>query len=127
VILSRLQTTNDERNFAIQHNLPVEVALRWEDGKRIEGRYGEQVFYMLDDDRVMYVPPVAAQWFANSGFGRVRRIEEPLHPAGLANAEEAAASVPNGSVQNHRNGSTHRNSRPLDLQATPDGTPFRFR
>jgi hypothetical protein len=35
-------------------NSPVEVALRWDDGKRVEGRYGEQVMYSLEGDRVMY-------------------------------------------------------------------------
>ena len=34
-------------------NSPVEVALRWDDGKRVEGRYGEQIMYTLDDQRVM--------------------------------------------------------------------------
>ena len=29
-------------------NSPVEVALRWDDGKRVEGRYGEQVLYTLE-------------------------------------------------------------------------------
>jgi hypothetical protein len=42
-------------------NSPVEVSLRWDDGKRVEGRYGEQVMYTLEGDRVMYVPPVVAQ------------------------------------------------------------------
>ena len=125
-------------------NSPVEVALRWDDGKRVEGRYGEQLMYTLNDDRVMYVPPVVGQRIRELGIRareafeickaelreenkrwiewRVRRIEEPRHPAGLANAPEAAASAPNSNAQNHRNGSTHQTTRPLDLQAAPDGT-----
>ena len=123
-------------------NSPVEVALRWDDGKRVEGRYGEQLMYTLNDDRVMYVPPVVGQRIRELGIRareafdckaelreenkrwiewRVRRIEEPRHPAGLANAPEAAASAPNSNAQNHRNGSTHQTTRPLDLQAAPDG------
>jgi hypothetical protein len=124
-------------------NSPVEVALRWDDGKRVEGRYGEQLMYTLNDDRVMYVPPVVGQRIRELGIRareafeickaelreenkrwiewRVRRIEESRHPAGLANAPEAAASAPNSNAQNHRNGSTHQTTRPLDLQAAPDG------
>jgi hypothetical protein len=37
-------------------NIPAEVALRYGEGKRVQGRYGEQVMYTLVDDRVMYVP-----------------------------------------------------------------------
>ena len=124
-------------------NSPVEVALRWDDGKRVEGRYGEQVLYTLDDDRVMYVPPVVASRIRELGIRareafeickaelreenkrwiewRVRRIEEPRHPASSPNSPEAAATVPSN-TQNQRNGNTHQTSRPLDLQAAPDGT-----
>jgi hypothetical protein len=125
-------------------NSPVEVALRWDDGKRVEGRYGEQVLYSLEGDRVMYVPPVVAQQIRELGIRareifeickaelreenkrwiewRVRRIEEPRHPASSDNVSEAAALGPNNDAQNHRNGSTHQPARPLDLQASPDGT-----
>jgi len=124
-------------------NSPVEVALRWDDGKRVEGRYGEQVMYSLEGDRVMYVPPVVAQQIRALGIRareifeickaelreenkrwiewRVRRIEEPRHPAESPNAPDTAASVPS-KAQNQRNGSTHQTPRPLDLQASPDGT-----
>ncbi len=125
-------------------NAPVEVALRWNDGKRVEGRYGEQVMYTLDDDRVMYVPPVVNSQIRELGIRaheafeickaevqeddrrwiewRVRRMEEPRHPASSANAPETAASGLNAGAQNHRNGSTHYTPKPLDLQAAPDGT-----
>jgi len=125
-------------------NSPVEVALRFDDGRRVEGRYGAQVMYRLDDDRVMYVPPVVAERISELGIRaretfeickaemreedkrwiewRVKRIEEPRHPAGSENTPEAAASGPSTNAQNHRNGSTHPNPRPLDFQASPDGT-----
>ena len=41
-------------------NVPAEVALRYGEGKRVQGRYGEQVMYTLVDDRVMYVPVCVA-------------------------------------------------------------------
>jgi len=125
-------------------NSPVEVALRWDDGKRVEGRYGEQIMYSLEGDRVMYVPPVVAKQIHELGIRareifeickaelreenkrwiewRVRRIEEPRHPAGLANTPEAAASDLDRKAQNQRNGNTHQTARPLDIQASPDGT-----
>jgi hypothetical protein len=39
-------------------NVPVEVALRFSDGKHVEGRYGDQVMYSLEGDKIIYVPPV---------------------------------------------------------------------
>ncbi|HXI68331.1 MAG TPA: hypothetical protein VNH41_10350 [Steroidobacteraceae bacterium] len=44
-----------------QANIPEEVALKFDDGKAVEGRYGDQVLYTLTDDRVMYLPPIAAK------------------------------------------------------------------
>lgn len=35
-------------------NTPIELALRWDDGKRVEGRYGDQIMFTLNDNRVMY-------------------------------------------------------------------------
>ncbi len=125
-------------------NSPVEVSLRWDDGKRVEGRYGEQIMYSLEGDRVMYVPLVVAKQIRELGIRareifeickaelreenkrwiewRVRRIEEPRQPVGLRNVPDAAASDLNGQAQNHRNGSTPERPRPLDLHASPDGT-----
>src|SRR5437667_10012636 len=42
-------------------NTPVEVTLQLEEGKHVEGRYGDQVMYSLLDNRVMYVPPYVEQ------------------------------------------------------------------
>ena len=126
-------------------NAPVEVALRWDDGKRVEGRYGEQIMYTLEGDRVMYVPPVVAKQIHELGIRarevfeickaelrdenrrwiewRVKRLEQPRHPASSANVPDAAANAL-GETQNHRNGSTDRTSakQPLEFQATSDGT-----
>jgi hypothetical protein len=49
-------------------NSPVEVTLRRDDGKCVEGRYGEQVLYIVDDNRVMYVPPVVGQRVREPGL-----------------------------------------------------------
>lgn len=50
-------------------NTPVEVTLQFEAGKRVEGRYGEQVMFSLLDNRVMYVPPYVEQRFQELAIG----------------------------------------------------------
>ncbi len=135
--------TNGILRFNI--NTPVEVALRWDDGRRVEGRYGEQVMYRLEDDRVMYVPPVVANRIRELGIRaretfeickaelheenrrwvewHVKRTEGPRHPASSPNAPEAAACVLDN-AQNHRNGTTEQTAarRPLAFETTTDGT-----
>ena len=127
-------------------NQPVELALRWDDGKRVEGRYGEQIMYTLDDDRVMYVPPVVAKQIRELGIRarelfeickaelheenkrwiewHVKRIEEPRHPASSGNVPDAAASDLSTKAQDHRNGTTGNWSPngPLAFEASTDGT-----
>jgi len=50
-------------------NTPVEVTLQCEAGKRVEGRYGDQVMYSLLDNRVMYVPLYVEQRFQELAIG----------------------------------------------------------
>lgn len=125
-------------------NTPIELALRWDDGKRVEGRYGEQMMYALDDDQVMYVPPIVAKQIRELGIRahevfeickaemyeenkrwiewRVKRIEEPRHPTSSANVPDAAAADSSRNAQNHRNGSTSHTGTVLSFEAADDGT-----
>src|SRR5690348_7044701 len=136
--------TNGILRFNI--NTPVEVALRWENGKRVEGRYGEQVMYALDDDRVMYVPPIVAKQIRELGIRaceafeickaeirdesrrwiewRVKRLEEPRYPASSGNVPDTAEVDPSTKAQDHRNGSTCQRSSNghLAFEASTDGT-----
>jgi len=41
-----------------QTNVPIDVALKYNDGKEVTGQYGDQLLYTLTDGRVMYVPPI---------------------------------------------------------------------
>ena len=41
-------------------NIPVQVALRFPDGKLVEGRFGDQVFYTTTDGKAMYLDTVVA-------------------------------------------------------------------
>src|ERR1700736_1997587 len=39
-------------------NVSIDVALKYNDGKEVNGQDGDQVLYTLTDGRVMYVPPI---------------------------------------------------------------------
>ena len=53
-----------------QTNVPIEVALKYNDGKEVNGQYGDQVLYTLTDGRVMYVPPIVKRRIDELGIGR---------------------------------------------------------
>jgi hypothetical protein len=53
-----------------QTNVPIEVALKYNDGKEVTGQYGDQVLYTLTDGRVMYVPPIVKKKIDALGIGR---------------------------------------------------------
>ena len=110
--------------FAI--DTPVEVALRFETGKHVEGRYGDQIMYSLVDNRVMYVPPYVEQRIRELAIGAgeplqlckhakadgnrkwiewsVRRAPQQPLPSG--NVTAAAGEVPS-SAQNHADDNTN--------------------
>jgi len=48
--------------ITFQPNVPIRMALKYADGKTVEGRFGDQEYYTLTDGRCMYVnPDVAAK------------------------------------------------------------------
>ena len=53
-----------------QTNVPVEVALKYNDGKEVTGQFGDQVLYTLTDGRVMYVPPIVKKKIEEAGIAR---------------------------------------------------------
>jgi hypothetical protein len=53
-----------------QTNVPIDVALKYNDGKEVTGQYGDQVLYTLTDGRVMYVPPIVKRKIDGLGIGR---------------------------------------------------------
>jgi hypothetical protein len=61
------RTMNEVVKFQI--NTPMEVTLQDETGRRVEGRYGEQVMYSLLGNRVMYVLPYVEQRFQELAIG----------------------------------------------------------
>ena len=127
-------------------NVPVEVALRRDSGRRVEGRYGDQMLYTLADDRVMYVPVIVADRIRQldirhgepfeickteikSGNRRwiewqVQRVNEPQQPL-LSPDTPVAAAPALSEAQNHRHGSTNGGSNGRSwpkLEAATDGT-----
>ncbi len=108
-------------------NVPEEVTLRSASGKRVEGRYGEQMMYNLFDDRIMFVPPIVAQRIRELDIGegeafeickaearegnrkwiewRVRKYDEPQQPPTSANGSAAAATAPSN-AEEQKNGNT---------------------
>ena len=59
---------NDKVQF--QTNVPIDVALKYNDGREVTGQYGDQVLYALTDGRVMYVPPIVKKKIDELGIGR---------------------------------------------------------
>ena len=57
-----------------QTNVPVDVALKYNDGKEVTGQYGDQVLYTLTDGRVMYVPPIVKKKIDELGIGRGKQF-----------------------------------------------------
>src|SRR5260370_18434288 len=53
-----------------QTNVPIDVALKYNDGKEVTGQYGDQVLYTLTDRRVIYVPPIVKKKIDELGIGR---------------------------------------------------------
>src|ERR1700678_4332250 len=53
-----------------QTNVAIDVALKYNDGKEVTGKYGDQVLYTLTDGRVMYVPPIVKKKIDELGIVR---------------------------------------------------------
>jgi hypothetical protein len=101
-----------------QTNIPIEIALKYGDGKEVSGQYGDQVMYTLTDDRVMYVPPIVKRRIEELGIGRgesftltkaekkngTRRTIEWLVAAGGAEESDTQASTQELNGRQRRNG-----------------------
>ena len=120
-----------------QTNVPIDVALKYNDGKEVTGQYGDQVLYTLTDGRVMYVPPIVKKKIDQLGIGRGelftitkaekkngtrRTIEWVVATDGCGDQRE---QQPNGTVPAQRrggpgsapaNGNGHRPSSPSDAK-----------
>ena len=110
---------NDKVQF--QTNVPVEVALKYNDGKEVNGQYGDQVLYTLTDGRVMYVPPIVKRRIDELGIARgelftltkaekkngTRRTIEWLVAAGEGEGKDTQRRVQEVNGRERRDGATH--------------------
>ena len=117
-------------------NVPAEVALRYGEGKRVQGRYGEQVMYTLVDDRVMYVPVCVAdrigeleirpgQQFeickAEVRDGNRKWIEWFVRRLQDSSQATLASTAILREPQNGRNGGANPSPKALRLESRSDG------
>ena len=51
-------------------NVPVMATLAYDEGLDVEGRFGDQVMYTLEDGRVMYVAPMVRTKIEELGIGK---------------------------------------------------------
>jgi hypothetical protein len=58
----------DKVTFAT--NVPQEVVLAFDEGKEINGQFGDSVMYTLEGERVMFVPPIVRDRLDKLGVGR---------------------------------------------------------
>jgi hypothetical protein len=106
-----------------QTNVPVDVALKYNDGKEVTGQYGDQVLYALTDGRVMYVPPIVKKKIDELGIGRGelftitkrrRRTERGAPSSGWLRQTDAE-------IENLKGASSSRTAqRRLSAAADPD-------
>jgi hypothetical protein len=54
----------------LQTNVPVTIALKYADGKAMEGEYGDSIMYSLEDGRIWFAPPICGQKLADLGIGK---------------------------------------------------------
>jgi len=65
-----MESNGMRETLRFKTNVPETVALAFDDGIDVEGRYGDQVMYTLEDDRVMYVSPVVREQVKKFGIRR---------------------------------------------------------
>ncbi len=51
-------------------NVPQVITLKYDDGKDVEGRYGDEVYFTLQDGKAAYLPPIIREKFAAAGVRR---------------------------------------------------------
>jgi len=108
--------------LVFQTNIPVEVALKYGDGKDVTGQYGDQVLYTLTDGRVTYVPPIVRKQIEDLEIGRgelftIKGREEENGTRRTIECQVAA----NGRTSRQRNGESAEKGR--QVGARPEKQP----
>jgi len=101
---------------AFQTNVPVEVALKYGDGKDVNGQYGDQVLYTLTDGRVMYVPPIVRKQIEDLGIARGQ-----LFTITKAEKKNGARRTIEWQVSGNGRSARQRNGEPVAGNGRPKG------
>jgi len=59
------ETRKVMRILRFEVNIPVRLALKCDGGRAVNGQYGPQVLYTLEDGRLMYLEPKVARRIGN--------------------------------------------------------------
>ena len=107
-----------------QTNVPIDVALKYNDGKEVTGQYGDQVLYTLTDGRVMYVPPIVKKKIDELGIGRgeLFTITKAEKKNGTRRTIEWLVATDGSGDRNpqRRGSAAERHKRRLSAAAEPD-------
>ena len=112
---------NDKVQF--QTNVPIDVALKYNDGKEVTGQYGDQVLYALTDGRVMYVPPIVKKKIDELGIGRgeLFTITKAEKKNGTRRTPSGWLRQTDAEIENLKGASSSRTAqRRLSAAAEPD-------
>lgn len=58
-----------------QTNIPEMISLAFDEGRKVEGRFGDQVMFTLADERVVYVPPIVESKINQLGIRKGDQFE----------------------------------------------------
>lgn len=88
---SALEKREMSEKIVLKTNEWAELALKWPDGKDLEGQYGPSVMFTTVDDRVLFLPPLAG--------AKVRALK--LAPGDRVNVRKAEVNGVNGTKPPH--------------------------
>jgi len=124
-----------QEKVQFQTNVPVEIALKYSNGKDVTGQYGDQVLYTLTDGRVMYVPPIVRKQIEGLAVarGELFTITKAENKNGTRRTIEWQVSVNGRTAKESNSPPPNEVARPLcagsasqsPAHASNNGTPRR--
>lgn len=104
-------------------NVPVVAALKFTEGLKVEGLYGDQIMYTTTDERKMYLAPTVAEKIKELGIqrGESIRITKRETRNGTRRSIEWLVERPDAALPS--NSEVMRNLREQQAQPAPDAAP----
>jgi hypothetical protein len=108
-----------------QTNVPVDVALKYSEGKDVTGNFGDQVLYTLTDGRVMFVPPIVQKQITDLGIekGEVFTILKAEEKSGTRRTVKWLVTASNGRARSVAPPATSGKVISPSRSNEPDGAP----